>query len=58
MCMLHIIITGVEAANCETPGEGISGKLSDLIVNMVCATSKTSDKPAHMRSLIRVFASR
>ena len=56
--MLHIIITGVEAANCETPGEGISGKLSDLIVNMVCATSKTSDKPAHMRSLIRVFASR
>ena len=24
---------------------------------MVCATSKASDQPAHMRSLIRVFAS-
>ena len=26
--------------------------------NMVCATSKTSDQPAHMGSLIRAFASR
>ena len=26
--------------------------------NMVCATSKGSDQPAHMRSLIRAFASR
>ena len=26
--------------------------------NVVCATSKASDKPAHMRSLIRAFASR
>ena len=26
--------------------------------NMVCATSKASDQPAHMRSLIRAFASR
>ena len=26
--------------------------------NVVCATSKGSDQPAHMRSLIRVFASR
>ena len=25
---------------------------------VVCATSKGSDQPAHMRSLIRVFASR
>ena len=25
--------------------------------NMVCATSKGSDQPAHMRSLIRTFAS-
>ena len=25
---------------------------------MVCATSKASDQPAHMRSLIRAFASR
>ena len=26
--------------------------------NVVCATSKDSDQPAHMRSLIRAFASR
>ena len=26
--------------------------------NVVCATSKGSDQPAHMRSLIRAFASR
>ena len=26
--------------------------------NVVCATSKTSDQPAHTRSLIRAFASR
>ena len=26
--------------------------------NLVCATSKTSDQPAHTRSLIRAFASR
>ena len=26
--------------------------------NLVCATSKASDQPAHARSLIRAFASR
>ena len=26
--------------------------------NMVCATSKASDQPAHTRSLIRAFAGR
>ena len=26
--------------------------------SVVCATSKASDQPAHMRSLIRAFASR
>ena len=26
--------------------------------NVVCATNKVSDQPAHMRSLIRAFASR
>ena len=29
----------------------------DISNNMVCATSKGSDQPAHMRSLIRAFAS-
>ena len=35
---------------CE-PWHGISN-------NVVCATSKGSDQPAHTRSLIRAFASR
>ena len=26
--------------------------------NVICATSKASDQPVHMRSLIRAFASR
>ena len=30
----------------------------DISNNMVCATSKGSDQTAHMRSLIRDFASR
>ena len=33
------------------PWHGISN-------NVVCATSKASDQPAHMRSLVRAFASR
>ena len=30
----------------------------DISNNVVCATSKASDQPAHKRSLIRAFASR
>ena len=30
----------------------------DISNTVVCATSKTSDQPAHTRSLIRAFASR
>ena len=30
----------------------------EISSNMVCATSKASDQPAHMRRLIRAFASR
>ena len=30
----------------------------EIFNNMVCATSKGSDKPAHTRRLIRAFASR
>ena len=30
----------------------------DISNNVVCTTSKASDQPAHLRSLIRVFASR
>ena len=30
----------------------------EIFNNVACATSKVSDQPAHMRSLIRAFASR
>ena len=32
--------------------------VSEISNNVVCATSKASDQPAHKRSLIRAFASR
>ena len=33
-------------------------QVHEISNNVVCATSKASDQPAHMRSLIRAFASR
>ena len=30
----------------------------EISINVVCATNKSSDQPAHMRSLIRAFSSR
>ena len=35
----------------------IIGPLHEISNNVVCATSKASDQPAHMCSLIRAFAS-
>ena len=32
--------------------------VQEISNNVVCATSKASDQPAHTRSLIRAFASR
>ena len=42
---------GVRRMKVNDPWHGISN-------NVVCATSKASDQPAHTRSLIRAFASR
>ena len=33
------------------------GPVHEISNNVVCATSKASDQPAYMRSLIRAFAS-
>ena len=35
----------------------IYGQVHEISNNVVCATSKASDQPAHTRSLIRAFAS-
>ena len=39
-------------------GRLLDEPVHDISNNVVCATSKASDQPAHMRSLIRAFASR
>ena len=39
-------------------GNEIMEPRHEISYNVVCATSKASDQPAHMRSLIRAFASR
>ena len=36
----------------------LSEPVHEISNNVVCATSKASDQPAHTRSLIRAFASR
>ena len=36
----------------------INEPVHEISNNVVCATSKASDQPAHMRSLIRAFAGR
>ena len=38
--------------------KGIFESLNEISNIVVCATSKGSDQPAHLRSLIRAFASR
>ena len=47
---LSVYILGQIRVNIYEPRHEISN-------NVVCATSKASDQPAHMRSLIRTFAS-
>ena len=36
----------------------VTEPVHEISNNVVCATSKASDQPAHTRSLIRAFASR
>ena len=36
----------------------VYGPVHEICNNVVCATSKASDQPAHTRSLIRAFACR
>ena len=51
---LFKLLTSVYCQRCRLfePCHGISNN------NVVCATSKASDQPAHTRSLIRAFAIR
>ena len=44
--------------SCEHSSSSINEPVHEISNNVVCATSKASDRPAHTRSLIRAFASR
>ena len=50
----NVINFFVETKSCQQPYEPWHGVSN----NVVCATSKVSDQPAHTRSLIRAFAIR
>ena len=44
--------------DCKVFGRLVDISQHETSNNVVCATSKASDQPAHTRSLIRAFASR
>ena len=46
----------VVAHNKYTFSDDIIEPVHEISNNVVCATSKASDQPAHKRSLIRAFA--
>ena len=46
----HIVLFFIETKRNEP--------VHEISINVVCATSKVLDQPAHTRSLIRAFASR
>ena len=52
--MQYLVSYPVLQAECLTLIEPVH----EVSNNVVCATSKASDQPAHTRSLIRAFASR
>ena len=54
MDLLHLT-----EVDLDTPVSDLSFEpMHEISNNVVCATSKASDQPAHTRSLIRAFASR
>ena len=55
--MVHTKISN--EVHARVPVEGIVIEpVHEISNNVICATSKASDQPAHRRSLIRAFASR
>ena len=54
MCLPHIVDTVQYIQTIQLIFEPVHG----ISFNVVCATSKASDQPAHTRSLMRAFAGR
>ena len=44
--------------NSHVTGKQSNESVHEIPNNVACATSKASDQPAHMRRLVRAFASR
>ena len=58
---LHVLQASISVTIVEEKMVTFSDKIEPrhkISNNVVCATSKDSDQPAHTRSLIRAFASR
>ena len=55
-CKCLILLTLKVPQDCSS--QPIFELQHEISNNVVCATSKASDQPAHMPSLIRAFASR
>ena len=61
--MVNMLCTRPKSENRQTnrifhPFPILFEPMHEISNNVVCATSKASDQPAHTRSLIRAFASR
>ena len=56
MAITRIIYNNLHAQLLD-PSKFIVEPRHEISNNLVCATSKASDQPAHTRSLIRAFAS-
>ena len=50
--------TLVKVSNCWKSHATAHEPVHEISNNVLCATSKASDQPAHTRSLIRAYASR
>ena len=53
-----MVLKGLKVVKCNVQILKINEPVHEISKNVVCATSKASDQPAHTRSLIRAFASR
>ena len=49
--LYHFAVATIQVANLVN-----NDPVHEISINVLCATSKASDQPAHTRSLIRAFA--
>ena len=52
-----MVLKGLKVIRCNVQILKINEPVHEISNNVVCATSKASEQPAHTHSLIRAFAS-